>query len=150
MVDTVDVQWIYPPLFDVEEGSDSEFQGYRRICVKLSGTSDGTGESDVVKVDISTLRAVNGASCNRTVIETIEWQIFGITCALEWDRAPHERIVTLNANGVESSGKMCWKNNGGLVDPGSEDGTGDIILTTTNADAGDTYEITIWARLKGD
>ena len=144
MADAVDVQWIYPPNWDIEEFP----QDHRRFEVRLIGTSDGTGETDVTKMDISQFRT-NGSVVTRTVIECIEWHIFGITCLLEWDRAPQRKIVELNGNGVESSNKLDWRHGGGLVDTGEAgDGTGDILLTTTNASSGDTYDITIKGRLK--
>jgi len=144
MADTVEVKYIYPPEWD-GNASDDQRVGWKKFIVRLSGISDGSGETDVKKVDISELRMTDGSVPTRTSIEWIEWHCFGITCVLEWDRAPHEIIKRINANGVESSGKSCNT----ISDPSDgTDGTGDILLTTTNADSGDTYDITLCIKLK--
>jgi len=67
---------------------------------------------------------------------------------LEWERTPHAEIIQLNANAMVAEGKFDWTSFGGKVDPGEDDLTGDILLTTTNADSGDNYEIIMCIRLK--
>ena len=37
---------------------------------------------------------------------------------------------------------------GNRVDPKSSGGTGDILLTTTGHSSGDSYDITVYAKLK--
>ena len=145
MADTVQVDWLYPPLF--ENLSEDQRQGTVNYCVKLSGLSDGTGETDVQKVDISELRlpGVNrGSTVTRTSISKIKYNVYGMTAMLEWDRAPNVLIARMR-----DEGEYCYSPP--LVDQGSSgDGTGDLILTTTDADPGDFYEITIWFRGKED
>jgi len=143
MVDTVDVHYIYPPNFeDAPNVTDKE--GWREVCVQLTGVSDGTGETDVTKVDISTLRCSNGAVPTRTAIMEIAYSLDGMTAVLEWDRAPNSLIARLSGEG-----HMDWRNEGGKVDPSSAgDRTGDILLTSGGTDSGDTYEITLWIKLK--
>ena len=53
MADTVDIQWLYPPNWDYGSVPDDQRVGWHKAIVKLSGLSDGTGETDVTKVDIS-------------------------------------------------------------------------------------------------
>jgi len=150
MADTVDVKWSYPPNWgDAPNLSDDQRQGFRYIEVQLVGTSDASGETDVVKVDISTLRRADGQPVVKTAVEWMRWHVFGMTIVLEWDRTPHKEIYRINANGVMSDGSVCWQSSGGLVDPDDgTSGTGDILLTSTNADAGDMYEINMGIRLK--
>jgi len=57
----------------------------------------------------------------------IDWHIAGGTVVLEWDRAPHAHICRL----TDSDGSFDWRESGGLVDPGDDDRTGDILLTST-------------------
>ena len=150
MADTVDVIYNYPPNWD---GFVPDDGGWRRVIATLTCLSDGTGETDVTKIDISQFRTPSGEIPKRTVVEWIEWQVFGITVLLEWDRAPNAYIKRLNAHAVESSGREDYRLFGGLVDPGDgEEGdrTGDISLTTTNADSGDSYEITICVKFKNN
>jgi len=147
MADSVSVEWIYPPNWDLEEYNPPR-GGHKRCIIQLSGISDGTGETDVQKLDISKLKLPNGKQCYRTAIERIQWNIYGYTSILlEWERAPHKTIKVLPGG---TSGDMDYTAQGGLIDPsdGIDDGTGDIILTSNGADANDAYDITLHVRPK--
>ncbi len=146
MADNVAVQWIYPP--DMQDGDWDEKSGNRRVVVRLTGTSDGTGETDAVKVDLDLLKTPAGKVPRKTAVEFIKWSVFGMTCTLEWDRAPHTEIIRINDNGLTDTGEVSWEKYGGYVDPGDDDGTGDVILTSTNVANGDNYDITLGLRLK--
>lgn len=131
MADTVDVR--------------SLFIGKRRAAYRFTNVSDGTGEAAVVKVDISTLTGPDGVSAaTKTVIEQIEWSMQGFTSVrLFWDHTTDDEIVVLAGSGFKD-----YREYGGLVDPASTGGTGDILLTTAGAAANATYDITITLRLK--
>lgn len=147
MADTVAINWIFPPNWDGNQSEPGEkHPGYRKMIVQLICLSDGTGETDVQKVDISELRNSVGEIVTRTVVEKVEYNISGLNVLLEWDRAPHAEICRLvGANGAISG---CIKHD--VVDPsdGVDDRTGDILLTTTGFTAGDGYNITLHIRLK--
>lgn len=131
MADTVDVR--------------SLFIGKRRAAYRFTNVSDGTGEAAVIKVDISTLTGPDGVSAaTKTVIEQIEWSMQGFTSVrLFWDHTTDDEIVVLAGSGFKD-----YREYGGLVDPASTGGTGDILLTTAGAAANATYDITITLRLK--
>lgn len=118
------------------------FSSQNRYVVRLLNLSDGTGESAVVKVDISTLTGPDGTPPTRTVVEKIEYDISGMTIRLYWDHTTDDEIAVLGGSGF-----LDWSESGGLVDNGTGD-TGDILLTTNGHAAGDTYNITLWLRLK--
>ncbi|MCD6162614.1 MAG: hypothetical protein J7K40_09410 [candidate division Zixibacteria bacterium] len=143
MADTVTSQWLYPPNWDETPPSSG---GVKRIIKRFTCVSDGTGESNALKIDISELRTTLGRPAVRTVIEKIIYAQTGFAnVRLTWDRNPAVTIcLLLHRNGI-----MDFKPGGGLVDPGEEgDETGDILLTSTGADSGDAYDITITLRLK--
>ena len=144
MADTVNVRWVYPPNWD---GNPPEQGGWRKVTIEMTGTSDGTGESAVTKLDISELRTVNGIVPTRTVVERLEWDISGFdNILLEWDRNPKETIEVLSGRGHRD-----YRDRGGLVDPGeSGDATGDILLTSNGAASGGSYSILMTVRLKDD
>ena len=148
MADTVKVQWIYPPNWN---GYLPDQGGFKRVIIHLTCQSDGTGETDAVKLRLSDLRTPSGNVPSRTALERIEYNVYGLTVLLKWDRRPHATIVVLNAATGSVSGYEVYKTGGGLVDPGESgvgDGTGDILLSTTNVDSGDSYDITMVVRLK--
>ena len=118
------------------------FSGNRRYVVHLTNLSDGTGESGVTKVDKSTLTGLNGAEPSSLVVEKIVYEAVGMSVTLAWDHTADVTIAVL-----QNDGTLCWKDSGGLVDTGSG-GSGDIILTTAGHDAADSYDITLYLRLK--
>lgn len=150
MADTVAVNYLYP--IDMLDGDWDEKVGNRRVIVRLLNDSDGTGETDVTKVDLTQLKTVCGNVPTRTAVEWMEWNVYGMKVTLEWDRAPNARIITLNDVGFNNAtldmDRMEWKGFGGLVDPGGDDRTGNIVLTTEYAVSGDNYDITMCLRLK--
>lgn len=119
------------------------FNGQRKLIIQLNSVSDGTGESAVVKVDKSTLIGLDGAEPSKLVVESIDWMVDGMTVELFFDRTSDVKIATLVGSGYTDY--MCP--GPGLQDTGTG-GTGDIILTTTGASAGDSYKILLVLRKK--
>lgn len=122
------------------------FTGPNKYIIRCTNVSDGTGESAVAKVDISTLTGPDHVNApTKTVIEEIQWSIQGFTSVrLFWDHTTDDEIAVLGTG----NGYFNFKNAGGLVDPASSGGTGDIVLTTAGAVSGATYDITLVVRLK--
>lgn len=129
MPDTVDVRTIY--------------DNARNKVVRLQNRSDGTGETDVTKIDISTFTTPDGRPCTYIIIDKIVFSCDGMSVRLNWDRTTDDEIATL-----AGQGELAWMKLGGLVDPRSAGGTGDVLLTTVGHTAGDTYDITICFRCK--
>ena len=129
MADTVNVQTVYAG---------------RRVIVHLTNESDGTGESAVTKVDISTLTLSTGETPTYSTIDLIEYSVGGFNyVVLEWAHTANDEIAVLQGQGV-----IDWYAMGGKTDPQSAGGTGDIVLTTDGALDGDSYDITIHLRPK--
>lgn len=117
------------------------FTGSRRVVRRYTNVCDGTGESAVVKLDVSTLIGPDGRTAPTTCgIEWIQWSIKGFTLvSLFWDATTDDEIAKLTGNGYsEYGGKGSY-----LVDPRSTGFTGDVILTTAGNVSGDTYDITV-------
>jgi len=114
--------------------------GNRYHIVHLTCISDGTGESLVTKVDVSTCDLGNGVFATKTSIKEIQWSIQGFTSVrLYWDHDTDSTISVLAAG----NGYSEWGALGMLSDPGTAGGTGDILLSTAGASAGATYDITL-------
>ena len=141
MADDVGIKYIYPPNHD----GGANPVPTRKVTVNFWGLSDGSGETDVIKVRLTDLMKHGGATPTRTAIENIKYNISGMTVRLEWDRAANAPIALLGAGRSE----LDYRREGGIVDPGEEgDRTGNIILTSLYADSGDSYDITLTVRLK--
>lgn len=132
MVDTVNVSTVH--------------KGARRITYHMTNESDGSGESVVAKVDLSglTYPVFGGAEATFFVVERIEYSVAGFNyVTLEWDHDTNDEIAVLIGQGV-----IDWTPEGGLVDPQTTGGTGDIVLTTDGAIDGASYDISLWLRPK--
>jgi hypothetical protein len=117
----------------------------KRAIVHLTGISDGTGESAVVKVDRSTLLIPGiDAAPTKLHIASIRWNIQGFSyIKLSWDHTADDTICLLSLNGYEN-----YETYGGLKDPNTSvdavtGAIGDILLTSVGAASGATYDITL-------
>lgn len=122
------------------------FDGERHYAVQLTCESDGTGESAVQKVDISTLDAPRNPEdgsttpCTYTNIDKIVYQVNGFnSVSLDWDHTTDDNIAILSGNGW-----IDYTKYGGNTDPQSAGGTGDILLTSNGAISGASYNIVIY------
>ena len=112
--------------------SQTLVDGARNVVMKFTNTSDGSGESAVLKVDVSTL---SGAP-SKVRIDRIRYNVTGMVARLLWDATTDVTIVDLQGDGVlECSGF------GGLYNNAGTGVTGDILLTTVGATSGDSYTI---------
>lgn len=121
------------------------FNSPAKLIVQLTSLSDGTGETNVLKVDKSTFTGLNGVEPSKLTVEKIIYDVSSMRVKLTWDQTVDETIAVLQGDGV-----IDWYHNGRSarnvgVNTG---GTGDILLTTTNHSAGDGYEITLYLHKK--
>ena len=114
------------------------FAGKDKYAVRLVNISDGTGESAVVKLDKSAIATALGITePSKIIIEELYWNIQGFTSVrLYWDHDTDDEIDVLC-----NSGYRDFSSFGGLVDPGSAGGIGDVLLTTVGVSATATYSI---------
>jgi len=142
MADTVAIKYVYPPNYDTT--SPPSVGGSRRYVVNLTNMSDGTGESAVAKVDISTLRMPDNSTPTSVAVEKIEYQIAGFTSVLLYFDHTSDVLIAALPPG---SGCLDWTKSGGMIDNGSG-GAGDILLTTEGAAVEAAYTITLTVRPK--
>lgn len=116
-------------------GTTVLFNGSRRLSIQLTNLSDGTGESGVIKVNKSDYTGPDGTEPSKFIVESIEYDVTSMRVGLSFDRTTDVVFAVL-----QGQGKLCYKKSGGLVDSTTGD-TGDILLTTTGAAAGDGYTI---------
>ena len=112
--------------------SQTIVDGLRNVVQKFTNLSDGTGESAVLKVDVS---ALSGAPSEVSILK-IHYSVTGMVVTLLWDADTDVRIVDLAGDGC-----MDLTGFGGLQNNAGTGVTGDIRLTTTGHTAGDNYTI---------
>lgn len=119
----------------------------KAFAVKLTNVSDGTGETNVIKIDASALVANNGLSDERLSITKLFWSVASGTSAtmsprisLLWAGASANTLIaTLTGSGfwdLTSAGQAPLINN--ATSP-----TGDILLSTAGFTANAAYTVII-------
>lgn len=118
-----------------------------RYVVVLTNVSDGTGESDVAKVDKSTLVNLNGVEPTKLNLVSVQYAIQGFSSVrLEWDHTTDDMMVVLPAG----SGVLDFSCYGAYSDPASAGTTGDVLLTTAGAVSGASYTIILELVMSGN
>lgn len=111
-----------------------------RYWIHITGVSDGTGESDVAKIDKSSFTDRNAAEAPFLRILAVAWSISGFSrVVLETDHTTDDTMLVL----APGNGYRNYEHVGGLFDPNSAGGTGDLLLTSSGAASGATYDIDI-------
>lgn len=109
--------------------------------VHLTNVSDGTGESNVLKVDKSALVGVNAAEPATLSIVSARWSIQGFTSVkLSWDHDTDVVAMVLAGSGFEDFGLFGCKKDSGTG------GTGDLLLTAPAGATTGSYDITLVLR----
>lgn len=109
--------------------------GPRNAVIKFTNVSDGTGESAVLKVDVSTLSYQPATGpCTEVRIEAIKYQVVGMNVQILWDATADVLAIELVPNAGDH---MNMKGFGGIPNNSGAGKTGDILFTTTTT-AGDT------------
>ena len=122
------------------------FSGGRRYAVHLEGISDGTGETNVIKIDKSGLKKFDGTPPDSLALMDISFNVEAFTyVVLYWQRdASNIEMVTLKGRG-----SISYVSYGGLQDPNrGGTGTGNILLSSVGAVSGATYQIDLEFKLK--
>ena len=116
--------------------------GARKAVIYCTNTSDGSGESAVVKVDVSALSSLqDGTACTGVRIEKIKFSNVGMSVKLLWDASTDVIAVELPA---DYSDTLDYSDISGLPNVAASGGnTGDIQLTTVGHGSGDTYSIVL-------
>ena len=128
--------------------SQTIFDGDKKVIQKFTNISDGTGESEVKKVDVIALTTNgHGQTCTSVTIEKIWWQCVGMKTRLFFDATSNAFIIELGEN---QSGYHDYSSFGGLKNNAGSGVTGDILFTTVGHSSADTYTITLEMRKNYD
>ena len=121
--------------------SQTILDGERLFIAKFTNISDGTGESAVVKIDVSTL-AVNGfgLACNGVKINKIYGTTHGMEVRILWDATTDVFAWQIPQN---TNYLMDLSSFGGIPNNAGAGSTGDVLFTTADASSGDMYSIVL-------
>ncbi len=121
--------------------SQTILDGERLFIAKFTNISDGTGETGVVKVDVSTLNPnAFGYACNGVKINKIWGSSQGMDVRILFDATvdTFAWLVTQNTSYL-----MDFSTFGGIPSNAGAGVTGDVLFSTHNASSGDTYAIVL-------
>lgn len=121
--------------------SQTILDGERLFIGKFTNISDGTGESAVVKIDVSALSPnAAGQACNGVKINKIWAQTQGMSVDILWDATSDVLCETIPENQFYL---MDYSSFGGFPNNAGSGVTGDVLFTTVGAASGDRYTITL-------
>jgi len=114
--------------------------GSRFYTAQFTNTSDGTGESAVLKIDVSGLSGTNhGLACTGLRITKIWWRTVGMSVRILWDASTDVGAWDCK---TDDTGYLDFSTFDGLRNYASSP-TGDIRFTTTGHGSGDLYVIVL-------
>jgi len=121
--------------------SQTILDGERLVIQKFTNISDGTGETAVVKIDVSTLIPNSfGIACNGVKLNKIYATTHGMEVRILWDATTDvfAWMIPQNTNYL-----MDLSSFGGIPNNAGTGVTGDVLFTTADASAGDMYTIVL-------
>jgi hypothetical protein len=111
--------------------------------MKFTDASDGTGETTVKKVDVTTLATYQGKACTAVQIDKVYALTHGMEVRLLWEATANGTIMTIPQNVMQT---MDFDQFGGLDNNTTTGKTGNILFTTLDASSGDSYTIILVMR----
>jgi len=121
--------------------SQTLFDGERVAIMKFTNSSDGTGETNVVKVNPASLSAsASGCACSRVSITKITALTHGMEVQLKWKATTPVVIETIPQNNAY---QQDYNLIGGLTNNAGTGVDGAITFSTLDASAGDTYSVVL-------
>jgi hypothetical protein len=115
--------------------------GERLAVMKFTNISDGTGESLVTKVNVSTLSANgNGKACTGVIVNKITSVCHGMEVRMYWDATTDVPffLSTINTNYENDFTKV-----GGITNNAGAGKNGNILFSTSDQTNGDTYTVVL-------
>jgi hypothetical protein len=120
--------------------SQTLLDGTQRAVFKFTNISDGTGESGVVKIDVSALNSFQGEPCTGVSIQKIDVITAGMGLNMLWDATTDVVAMTFGEADFVS---LDFSRFGGITNNAGTGKTGDLLFTTVGAANGDRYTVVI-------
>ena len=121
--------------------SQTILDGERLFIAKFTNISDGTGETAVVKIDVSTLAPNSfNLACNGVKLNKIYATTHGMEVRILWDATTDVFAWMIPQN---NNYLMDLSSFGGIPNNAGGGVTGDVLFTTADASSGDMYTIVL-------
>jgi hypothetical protein len=121
--------------------SQTLLDGERLAIMKFTNISDGTGESAVTKVNVSTLAySDSGKACTGVSVSKITAVCHGMEVRMYWDANTDVPFFLSNVN---SNYTNDFSSFGGITNNASTGKNGNIVFSTSDASSGDTYTVVL-------
>lgn len=121
--------------------SQTILDGERLFIAKFTNISDGTGETAVLKIDVSTLAPNSfNLACNGVKLNKIYATTHGMEVRILWDATTDVFAWQIPQN---TNYLMDLSSFGGIPNNASTGVTGDVLFTTADASSGDMYTIVL-------
>jgi hypothetical protein len=121
--------------------SQTLLDGERLAIMKFTNISDGTGESAVTKVNVSTLASSgSGKACTGVSVSKITAVCHGMEVRMYWDANADVPFFLSNVN---SNYTNDFSSFGGITNNASTGKNGNIVFSTSDASSGDTYTVVL-------
>jgi hypothetical protein len=121
--------------------SQTLLDGERLAIMKFTNISDGTGESAVTKVNVSTLASSDsGKACTGVSVSKITAVCHGMEVRMYWDANTDVPFFLSNVN---SNYTNDFSSFGGITNNASTGKNGNIVFSTSDASSGDTYTVVL-------
>jgi len=117
--------------------SQTLIDGERTVIMKFTNISDGTGESAVTKVNVSLLTpSASGLACTRVTVNKIYISCHGMEVRMYWDASTDVPFFLSSPTATQTLDMTGF---GGITNNGGTGVNGNIVFSTADASAGDTY-----------
>lgn len=121
--------------------SQTLLDGERVAIMKFTNASDGTGETNVVKVNPASLAASNaGGACDAVTITKVTALTHGMEVVMKWKATTPVIIETIPQN---TNYQQDFEKIGGLINNAGTGKDGAITFTTLDTSAGDAYTVVL-------
>ena len=109
---------------------------------RFTNVSDGTGESAVVKIDVSSLAPdpMTNAACSSVTIQKIYYTTIGMGVKIFFDADTDVLAWQLNADWTDT---LDFSDFTGIPNNSGTGKTGDIAFTTVGHSSGDVYNLSL-------
>jgi hypothetical protein len=121
--------------------SQTLLDGERLAIMKFTNISDGTGETAVTKVTVSSLASNNaGKACTGVAVSKITAVCHGMEVRMYWDASTDVPFFLSNVN---SNYTNDFSHFGGITNNSGTGKNGNIVFSTSDASSGDTYVVVL-------